>query len=156
MKQSIWKGGGLLLMAILVFGCASRPPRPAEVSITITASGDVNPNPAGRPSPIVFKMFELTSPASFQSADFFSLDENPGSVLGADSLGQLEFIIKPGEIKDLDRTLQQQTGYLGLFGAYRDLENASWRALVEIPPHVKSRISIVLGAKGISATLKEE
>lgn len=115
------------------------------------AAADLNPDLNNRPSPLVIRLYELKTPDIFTSADFFSLYAKADEVLGTGLLDQVELIIKPGEQRSLERTLNPETRYLGLLAAYRDLDNATWRTVIKISPQTTRTIRVELGRKSITA-----
>ena len=47
------------------------PPEPTWVLIEFEAAGNINPNSAGRASPLVIRVYQLRSYSAFEKADFF-------------------------------------------------------------------------------------
>lgn len=83
--------------ALLLAGCGATERSVAvPYSITLDVAPDVNPDLNRKPSPIVLKVFQLKTASAFESADFFSLQDKPQSVLGADLLGVDRIILRPG------------------------------------------------------------
>ena len=89
---------GLLALA----GCAKPPPPVvSDVSLILAAGADVNPDARKRPSPVTVRVYALKSPASFESADFFSLYDKDSATLGAALAQKEELLLRPGETKPL-------------------------------------------------------
>lgn len=147
---------GLVIFLILMLaGCASGPaPIPSKGSIA--ASADVNPNPEGRPSPIVLRVFELRTADAFRNADFFSLYRDSKKVLGQDLLGQQEFELHPGETRDFKQQLPVGTRFVGVVAAFRDLDRASWRALAAVPAKSKVALQIRLSRLSVSVSAAKQ
>jgi type VI secretion system protein VasD len=120
----------MLLLCVAVVGCASgpKPAIPSELSISVVASARSNPDLRGRPSPVVVRVYELKTIASFNAADFFSLNDKDQATLGGDLLHREEVVVSPGEIKQLQRKASTDARALGVVVAYRDLEKSVWRA----------------------------
>jgi len=133
-------------------GCASGPPKPADVSGSIQTTADVNPSAARRPSPIVVRVYELKSVAVFNAADFMSIYQKDQAELGADLVGKEESC-SPGETKTFARKLSPDTRFLGVVAAYRDLERSRWRSTVQIQPGQKHTVTIRAGAMAVDATV---
>ncbi len=154
----------LALAAITITGCAGKPPpppappppppAPTRVVVSLEAVGDLNPDPQGRPSPLVLRLYQLKSTGAFDSADFFSLYEKDSAALGADLVAREEILVKPGESTLLERTLEDQTRHLGFLAAYRDLDRAVWRATVPVPPNLTTPVKIELQRTAISARVE--
>lgn len=140
-----------LLLAVLS-GCETLGfgPAPTRLEVTIEASPNLNPNAEGRPSPIVMRFYELSSADVFETSDFFTLYDNEMATLGKFILFRDEMNIKPGQLKTIKREAKPETLYIGVIAAYRDLDNARWRGILEIKPHEKTKIMIHLGSLSVS------
>lgn len=138
--------GGMLVAVLALGGCAKGPP-PAPPSITIAAppdarvkasmtvaaAADTNPDGAGRPSPIVVRVYQLRTDAAFNGADFFPLFDDDQKVLGPELITRDEFVLAPAEQRTIDVTLSAETRYVGAVAAFRDIRNAQWRGLIPTP-----------------------
>jgi type VI secretion system protein VasD len=130
-------GGSVVVRSVFVIGallavaCGAPPPKPVvtPVSITLNASADANPDARGRPSPLAVRVYVLKSPGPFQSADFFSLFDKDTATLGAELVQREEALLRPGESKKLEFTLQPDAKVSGVMAAYRDLEHSKWREI---------------------------
>ena len=105
-----------------------------KLNLLIEASAGVNPNTSERASPIKVRIYELKDSASFSEADYFSLDGTDKATLAADLLAKDEFILRPGENKRIQRKSNPQTTAIGVLAGYRDLPNATWRAVHKLKP----------------------
>ena len=99
-------------------------------AITVDVAPDVNPDMNRKPSPIVLKVFQLRAASSFDSADFFSLQDKPENVLGADLLGTDRVILRPGESRTLRYRGNVEAGAIGVVAEYRMLDKNRWRLTV--------------------------
>ncbi|HEY2189090.1 MAG TPA: type VI secretion system lipoprotein TssJ [Caldimonas sp.] len=141
-----------LAVAALVIGCAG-PPKPASVTGTIQASPQINPSASGRPSPLLVRVYELKSAATFNAADFMSLYQRDQASLAADMLAKEEYVLSPGETKTFAKTLAPDTRFLGVVAAYRDLEHAKWRSVVPIQPNQPQKVTVTAGELAVDATV---
>lgn len=125
----------LLIVNMLIAGCASgpRPLLPVPLTVSIKADADINPDFRGRPSPLKVVIYELKSSAAFESADFFSLSQNDQAIMGMELLGREEVFLQPGESKTLTRKGYPGTKVIGVFAEFRDLDKSVWRAAIAIP-----------------------
>jgi type VI secretion system protein VasD len=142
-----------IALALLVglAGCGSKP---ARVSGVIEASAGINPSVSQRASPLLLRVYELKSATAFNAAGFVSLYQREQAELGADLLGREEFMLAPGESRAYTKTLAADTRFLGVLAAYRDVERASWRAVVPVAPGEKQEIVIRADALAVAATMK--
>ncbi|BED90865.1 type VI secretion lipoprotein [Pseudoalteromonas sp. MM1] len=129
----------LLLMSIsllfLTVGCTTvNKIVPPSTDLIINVSKDVNPDTSERPSPVVMKIFELSSRTIFDTQDFFSLYETPEKLLGPDLLKKDELELQPNSVQKYKMSLNRNTRYVGVVVAYRDIDQARWRAVIEVDP----------------------
>gem|GEM_PF-643145 len=172
-KNMLHLYNGLMALLLMVFmtGCSQfamdlpmlgikigdkeeAPPVETEPEVTrldaaFTASPKLNQSRSGRASPLKVRLYELKSFRTFKKVDFDSLYEDDKATLGADLLEQDELQFKPNEARHYTRELQTETRYIGLIAAYRDIDNARWRAILKIKPLETRRIVVHLEAKGI-------
>ena len=127
-------------------------PSTSHIDLQITASSELNPNKEGRPSPLVVRMYELNTQDEFNNGDFFTIFDNETKVLGKSMLAKDEMEFKPGEKRHIERATNPQTHFLGIIAAYRDIDNARWRAVAVIPEKSHSKFNLNLGPLGITLT----
>jgi len=140
----------LALVLTAVAGCAKAPPpappafppitiaAPVEAKVkarmTLVASKDVNPDSNGRPSPIVVRVYQLRADATFSSADFFALFSDEEKLLGVEMITHDEYVLEPGEQRPIDVTIGNETRFVGVIAAFRDIRNAQpWRVVIPAP-----------------------
>lgn len=122
------------LWLVIVGGCGSQgAPKPVAIGTEIVVSPELNPDANGRPSPLMLGIYQLKSPDKFSNEDFFSVFNPDSTALGEDLLGREQITLQPGGTRTLELEVDPETAYLGVVGAFADLENAEWRSVVEIP-----------------------
>jgi len=148
MPRILW-----IVALCLLAACASEapPPPPTKVLLQFQAAADLNPSASGQAAPVRVRLYELKGGAAFNRADYFSLVDAPQATLAADLVEQDELLIQPGAQQSLERTLDEATRLLGIVVAYRDLDSAVWRQLIEVPANQTSQYNIALGARAVSA-----
>jgi type VI secretion system protein VasD len=126
-----WRLCAATLLASLLAACGTKPPAPVvtNVQMSVMTSADVNPDARKRPSPVVVRVYALKSSAAFDSADFFSLFDKDTATLGADLVQKEEFLMTPGQQKALPFKFEPEVKVIAVMAAFRDLENARWRAV---------------------------
>lgn len=146
------------LLCLLLSGCGATE-AVSDVFTTITkadmvvqATNNVNPDMDGRPSPILVRIYQLKSPVAFNNADFFALYDRDAAELGADFVARDDLDLKPGDSVPLERRFTEDTRYLGIIAAYRNIDSSSWKKVIEIEPDSNSEITILLDDKGIQIT----
>ena len=148
--RSIGRARGTLVMAFAALfalaACQAAPPPtpPTVVNLTVAAGPTINPDPQGRPTPVLVRVYELTAPSAFQQADFFQLLERDGETLGTDLAGRDELTVTPGGSAALTIDFGPQSRFLGVLVAYRDIDNAQWRAVTAVTQNATSAVSVSL------------
>jgi type VI secretion system protein VasD len=115
---------------------ADQPPVDGStpVEVTIVGGPELNPNAQDRPSPVVVRIFDLAETKTFDGADYDTLFEHPNDALKHDVLAKDEFMLRPGDIQERNRSLPPAVRALGVAAAFRDLEHATWRMTIEVKP----------------------
>ena len=136
-------------------GCGSKPPPPpTKVSGSVQAADDLNPSVSKRPSPLRLRVYELRSPTPFNQADFMALYQSDQVTLGPDMMGRDELVMQPGETRPYAKVLAAETRFIGVFALYRDLEHATWRAVVPVVPGQAQQLLIRADSLAISASVR--
>jgi len=135
-----------LAAAIGASGCAGAPPppppKPTVVAATLQATASANPDARKRASPLVVRIYELKSSAAFEAADFLSLYERDQATLAAEMGAREEFTLRPGDSKPWEKTLAPDVRFIGVIGAFRDIERARWKAIVPVKPNARNVVTI--------------
>jgi type VI secretion system protein VasD len=148
----------ILIIAFSIFtfsilsGCASpgaTAPDPSSINAQLNAGDQLNHDINGRPSPLVTRFYELKSLSIFNSSDFFTLYERDVAVLGGELLARDELRFQPGEKKKLIRNLNPDTRFIGIIGAYRNIENATWRKSIKVDLNKKTSFMVEFGQSAI-------
>lgn len=126
--------GFLALTIALLAGCAATASKLAvPYELHFQATEELNPDNAGRPSPIQITLYELRSPTAFQAADYFSLQDDPQAALGEDLIAVQRLMLRPGQEHVLQRPGSVDARVLGVVAGYRDLDASRWRLTIELP-----------------------
>lgn len=141
---------GGLLAAVAACGSPPPPPPPTVVAIKLKAAADANATPAGAGAPVVVRIYQLASAAAFEGAEFFRLYNSDAATLGADLVKKDEYLLAPGESREVTLSPSEQTHTIGVFAAYRDFQQATWRAVTPVPPHKTTNLAITAGAKAVT------
>ena len=139
----------IFIFILVMFGCSSDPEKPAPekpeavaeptpkaspttAKIHMIVSEQVNPDIDERPSPIMIRIYELKSLGKFEEADFYKLFENYDSQLGPELIASEQYNLKPGEMSVIEREFSADTRYIGVAGAFRDINQAIWKDTIEL------------------------
>lgn len=140
----------LAAMAIGAAGCAGKPKPPPVLTMQIGVAADANPGPTGEPRPIVIRIYELKALGAFSAADFFSLYEQESGTLGAELVTRDEVFLPPGQSRQLQNPLDPQVRYVGVVGAFRDIDSARWRASIPIAAGKDNHFRVAVSGDAIT------
>jgi len=129
----------------------SPAPAPTSIDLTIRAGPDLNLTPSGRPSPVMISVYQLSSPTAFSQVDYFDLVERQSEVLEGEAVGRQTFFLDPGGVERIDSILPPEVSHVGVTAAYRDIQNANWRAVVPVPKNASTVVVLEAGSTGLVA-----
>lgn len=129
--------------------------KPIYTKLGFEIAKNINPDQEGQPSPVVVRIHQLSSRTVFDNNDFFALYEEPEGTLSVDLLGKDQFVFKPGDELDHKMTLESNTKFIGILVAYRDIENARWRAVIKVDSKQDNKFLIALDRLSIFTEEKE-
>jgi type VI secretion system protein VasD len=118
------------------------PPPPTRVALKIEAAADINPDASGQGAPLQLRIYELRGTSAFDGADFFAIYDHDQASLGADLASKKELVLKPGEGRMLMLEPAAGSQYVAAFAAYRQLDDARWRASIPIIEHRTTVVDI--------------
>lgn len=152
----VFKTLAALAMTLLLGGCTTLSPfsTMTKLTLTLTASDQLNPDLNGRPSPVVVRLFELRHPVAFENSDFFSLYERARETLAPDLISSEELELRPGEAVELRLGITGNGRYVGILAAYRDLPHARWRYTLPVAATQLTEANLILDQDGIANTLE--
>jgi type VI secretion system protein VasD len=139
----------LLLMAsasLFAAGCGGGPPPPPMVEMSIRTGADANVNNAGTPVSVAVRLYSLTARGRFMSADAYALLDRERAVLGDESAGSEEFVMRPGETRNVSLAPKAGVRYVGVAVLFRDIDRAQWRAVAPVAPSGMTRLALAIGA----------
>ncbi|CAJ0723842.1 hypothetical protein R38712_02152 [Ralstonia pickettii] len=139
MFQQLSHRAWLLMLGVLssaLVACSTAPAQPEQMKLdlSIEAKDTLNPDDKGRASPVLVRLYELKTASTFENADYYALESTDRTMLVPDLLARDEFILRPGEFRDVERKLNPDTQVLGLLVGYRELGRATWRTVYKLPP----------------------
>lgn len=104
-----------------------------DFALTFVVDDNINPDESNVPSPVIVRMYELTSTKLFENANFIDLYERDAEVLGKGLIGQQVLkAVKPGETRLSRFVLSKDTKYIGLYVEFLEFENAKYKVTIPI------------------------
>lgn len=144
-----------MILAGLVSACGGKnkeppPEKPAPMlRVDVAAAGNANRGPSGQGLPVVVRLYELSAQGAFNGVDFFSLYNDQASALGGELVSSEELSLAPGASRSLEKPLSPDVRYVGALGAFRNIDNAQWRALVPLAAETDNTLKVTIGADAI-------
>jgi type VI secretion system protein VasD len=120
------------------------------VELTLSAAADVNLTSSGQNAPVAVRVYQLSSTAAFDQAEFFQLFREDAATLGSDVVKRDEYLLKPDSSQSLSLRPTDQVQAVGLFAVYRDFADKTWRANVAVPAHEKTTMKATVSASGVT------
>ena len=130
-RKTIWSAAVLAAMPALAACSSAPPPPPPPTTIQLTVIGDktLNPDPNGRPSPVMLRLYQL----------------------GPTLLDRQELAVPPESRQTVTVQPKPDVKTLAVAAAFRAYEEAGWRAMQPIQPNKAN--SFVLTATASTITL---
>ena len=129
----------LPLLIVFLTGCSNSAPvnKVARYNLHLVTRSQINDG-----APLKVRVMLLTSDAEFMSADFYSLQNHPSSVLGKTLLNNQQFFLMPGkQDKALNAKSMPDARYIAVMAEYQTLNNKVWRLALPFPDPEKSKES---------------
>ena len=106
-----------------------------KTAMALSAGGDVNPDRNQRPSPVLVRVYQLRADAAFNDSRFEPLYDDDKKVLADAFVTRDEFTLAPGDKRVIDVVLADETRFIGVIAAFRDIaaSDTVWRAVVPAP-----------------------
>ncbi len=131
----------LAALTVLV-GCSTIKPYD---KLSIIATKDVNPDGNNRPSPIQFKVLQLTARTTIDNMDFDSLFYHAEKILSDELLSEDTYMVLPNETIESKMLILPDAHYIAIVAAYRDIDESRWKHVYEVSPHGHYKHAFTLG-----------
>jgi len=122
----------VIIGSLLLSACGSTNKKKDDVSVAVVelkTTASINPDIRGQASPLTVRLYELTSNNQFKKSSFFEVYDGEKDALGDEFVSRQEFTVTPEQVLRKTVVLSPDTKYLGVVAAYRDIDNAQWRAI---------------------------
>jgi type VI secretion system protein VasD len=154
------RNGSILVVAVMMinacslFGKDQPAPvlEPTRVVLEFETAGDINPNIAGRASPLVVRIYHLNAYSAFRDADFNTLFEKDSEVLGRDLVDKKEIYLKPNEKRTVFFEASDTIHTVGVMAAFRYYHQGRWKAAATVQKNKTNVIYVFI--KGTNVQMK--
>lgn len=146
-----------IFLLLTLSACSSKLFQPFSTWAQVEVHTDrgMNPDDSGRPSPVVVRLYELSSINEFnQTDDFFVLYDQDKETLADALLNKEEFTLRPGDTARLERKLNENTRYIGVLVAFRNIDGNQWKTHFKLKPNRTNRLQIDI--KDVAVRIKKQ
>jgi len=147
------RSASALAVLPLLVSCAgsSGKDQPAQTArIDVVAAPTLNPTEDGRPSPVVVKLYELTSRGDFERARFAELADDKPPL--PDLVARTTLVLQPGERVTVEREIDRRARAVGVVAGFQRIDEARWRASIDLARAPTLVLSIDIGAQTVALT----
>jgi type VI secretion system protein VasD len=123
----------ILYLCFLLVSCSSNTENTVDFNYFITASADINPDIAGRPSSVIVRIYQLTNKINFENASYDALFESNHNALGTEYINLDEYLIDPNTRKEVELKISENAKYIGVVVGYRSTDMVTWRTIKAVP-----------------------
>ena len=145
---------GLAALALVLARCAPPPPPPPTVvNLSMKAAADINPTATGSAAPVQLRVYQLTSDATFNGAEFFALLERDQATLADQQVRREDFLMAPGQARTAVLRPEARVAALGFFVAVRSTDGVTWRTAWAVAPNKTSAVEVSVAREGLTLTV---
>lgn len=124
---------GLIYIFFVLVACSSTTENTVDFNYSITASADINPDIAGRPSSVIVRIYQLSNKVNFENSSYDALFESNHNALGAEYITLDEYLIDPNSRKEVELKISENAKYIGVVVGYRSTDMVTWRTVKAVP-----------------------
>ena len=142
-----------LLACTAVAGCSVMnliPPDPTILKLTIIADQAVNPMPNQLSAPIQIRLYILRTQSLFTLTDPETILQKEATIFGSDLLDKRVYVLAPGAKEVAEIKLPQDAYFVGVIGAFREIDYAKGQRLIRIVPQKVNIIQLLAKGNAIS------
>ena len=123
----------LVISSCTVFSNAKEKDYNQQVDFLVLTAPSVNLDVVDRAAPARLDIFQLTKKPTFIYEEYLDLIDEDNDLKG-DLLLRNQHMIIPDTIKSIPLSLEKDTNYLGITTGFRDIENTSWKSVLQKQP----------------------
>jgi type VI secretion system VasD/TssJ family lipoprotein len=132
-RQIPWVNTSMVVNFMFNPGGAVAAPR-RNLQLLVQAQRSLNTDARNASASLALRVYVLRDATGFEKASFDSLYDNDEVTLGANVLARELLHLRPGEARELALELSGDARAVAVFGAFREIEQAQWRAVLPLPP----------------------
>ena len=114
-------------------GAAAAVASKRNLQLLVQAQRSLNTDARNASASLALRVYVLRDASGFEKASFDSLYDDDEATLGASLLSRESLHLRPGEARELALEISSEARALAVFGAFREIEQARWRAVLPLP-----------------------
>jgi type VI secretion system VasD/TssJ family lipoprotein len=104
-----------------------------NLQLLVQAQRSLNTDARNVSASLALRVYVLRDASGFEKASFDSLYDDDEATLGSNVLVRESLHLRPGEARELALELSTDARAVAVFGAFREIEHAQWRAILPLP-----------------------
>ena len=130
-RQIPWVNTSMVVNFMFNPGGAAGPRR--NLQLLVQAQRSLNTDARNASASLAMRVYVLRDASGFEAASFDSLYDNDEVTLGSSVLARQVLHLRPGEARELALELSGDARAVAVFGAFREIEQSQWRAVLPLP-----------------------
>ena len=137
-RQIPWVNTSMVVNFMFNPGAAASitPATPAaprrSLQLLVQAQRSLNTDSRNASASLAVRVYVLRDARGFEQASFDSLYDDDEATLGSNVLVRESLHLRPGEVRELALELSGDARAVAVFGAFRELEQSQWRAILPL------------------------
>ena len=129
---------------------------PTPVTVDLQAGANVNPDNYDEAAPVVVRVYLLQKKDTFTGSEFNAIYLHDKQTLAGDMVSSQEYELAPGKATTFTTPDAQAATIVGVLAAYRNIEHAQWRAVMDLKPHRENALVAQLNPAAVSLADKNK
>jgi type VI secretion system VasD/TssJ family lipoprotein len=118
-----------------------------NLQLVVQAQRNLNTDARNVSASLALRVYVLRDASGFEKASFDNLYDDDEATLGSNVLVRESLHLRPGEARELALELSTDARAVAVFGAYREIENSRWRAVLPLPVGTLARARVEAQAR---------
>jgi type VI secretion system VasD/TssJ family lipoprotein len=133
-RQIPWVNTSMVVNFMFNPGAAPQLAEPKRnLQLLVQAQRSLNTDARNSSASLALRVYVLRDASGFEKASFDNLYDHDEATLGSNMLARESFHLRPGEARELALELSGDARAVAVFGAFREIEHAQWRAVLPLP-----------------------
>jgi type VI secretion system VasD/TssJ family lipoprotein len=131
-RQIPWVNTSMVVNFMFNPGAAASTAPRRSLQLLVQAQRSLNTDSRNASASLALRVYVLRDARGFEQASFDSLYDDDEATLGSNVLVRESLHLRPGEVRELALELSGDARAVAVFGAFRELEQSQWRAILPL------------------------